>query len=456
MEILPRMVFLLVLAALCGGETQGADRECATFTNLGFPDAFLGTKLQVRLLLYTREDLQCGKLLLHHNLSAHPLFNMSRPTTFIIHGFRPTGEPPDWLYTAKDLLAALDDMNIVLVDWNRGATNLNYFSVVSNTRQVADNLTDFIQNMENHSASLASIHMIGVSLGAHISGFVGAKLNGQIGRITALDPAGPQFNGQPPEERLDPTDAQFVDVVHTDMDALGFRKPLGHIDFYPNGGADQPGCPSTIFSGKEYFKCDHQRSVYLFLNTLNKTCNITSYPCPSYSDFLNGKCLSCPDFMPSGCPIFGYYVIKWKETLLKLRQTSAYFSTTVNRPFCKTNYVLNMTAWNSEPRWGTITVKLHGDRAVSEATVNHKAFKFQQYTDTLLLAQFDEDIYPIQRISLQFSTSNLVGPRYKLRLLRFWLGALEHRDRPQLCRYDIVLAEKMEVHHREVSPEVKV
>lgn len=31
--------------------------------------------------------------------------------------------------------------------------------------------------------------------------------------------------------------------------ALGFREPLGHIDFYPNGGTDQPGCPRNIFYG---------------------------------------------------------------------------------------------------------------------------------------------------------------------------------------------------------------
>lgn len=34
--------------------------------------------------------------------------------------------------------------------------------------------------------------------------------------ITGLDPAQPYFQGTPPEVRLDKTDAEFVDVIHTD------------------------------------------------------------------------------------------------------------------------------------------------------------------------------------------------------------------------------------------------
>ena len=72
------------------------------------------------------------------------------------------------------------------------------------------------------------------------------------------DPAGPEFYVSA-VDRLDPTDATFVDVIHTDAsrtvhEGFGHEEPLGHVDFFPNGGSTQPSeIPSvrnlsTVFS----------------------------------------------------------------------------------------------------------------------------------------------------------------------------------------------------------------
>ncbi|KAM6986669.1 lipase member H [Aplochiton taeniatus] len=441
----------LLLLLLVSIHTYKA-QQCAEFTDLSFQHSFIGTSLNVRLLLYTRANLTCGQELSHSNLSSNPHFNLTRPTTFIIHGYRPTGSPPNWIKEFPHLLLPQQDINVLIVDWNHGAANLNYFKAVENTRNAADNLTAFIDKMQEHGAILSSIHMIGISLGAHVSGFIGARFNGQIGRITALDPAGPQFTGTDPEDRLDSSDAQFVDVVHSDMDALGFRKPLGHIDFYPNGGADQPGCPKTIFSGGPYFKCDHQRSVYLYLGSLNRTCDIRAYPCSSYKDFLEGLCMDCDQFMPDGCPIFGYGITRWKDTLLNLKQTVAFFNTNKESPFCKTSYRVDIVTWNQETHWAYITIKLHSNGKETVAKIDHKASKFQKYTEARLLAQFDQDIQRVQKVSIKFATRNAFKPKYKLRVLRIRLTHLERRDRP-LCRYDILLEENQEFSFRPIPCE---
>lgn len=93
---------------------------------------------------------------------------------------------------------------------------------------------------------LNSVHILGHSLGAHIAGFAGAKLSGKIGRITGMDPAGPGFERprfKEPKDRLDASDAVFVDVIHTCGGTIGFSKSIGHADFFPNGGTfRQPGC----------------------------------------------------------------------------------------------------------------------------------------------------------------------------------------------------------------------
>uniref|UniRef100_A0A3Q3D8S5 Lipase member H-like n=1 Tax=Hippocampus comes TaxID=109280 RepID=A0A3Q3D8S5_HIPCM len=415
--------------SVSGFEENGGGDSCDNFTDLNLSHCFLGTSLYVRLLLYTRANPACGRELHHQRFPSEPLFNLSRPTAFVIHGYRPTGAPPVWIDHLVRLLAERRDVNVIVVDWNRGAANLNYLTAVAYTREAAHNLTGFIRSMQEEGASLDSMHLIGVSLGAHLAGFVGANLKGKIGRITGLDPAGPLFTSATPDERLDPSDAMFVDVLHTDMDSFGLRGAHGHIDFYANGGADQPGCPKTIFAGKSYFVCDHQRSMFLYLCALNGTCSLTAYPCASYADFLDGRCLQCEAFKPASCPQLGYDVIQWRESLLKLGQTKAFFSTTASHPYTKLNYRVDMVTWNQYLRWGVVYIRLHSVKPA------HKTHHLPH----------------VHKISLRINTGNVIGPRYKIRLLRIRLTPLERPQRPLMCRFDIFMEENTEVAFRPLS-----
>jgi hypothetical protein len=73
--------------------------------------------------------------------------------------------------------------------------------------------------------------------------------------VTGLDPAGPGFY-VPNEfypvvvvpEHLSSDSARFVDVIHTNGGAFGGSVSTGTVDFWPNGGQFQPGCPAMNFT----------------------------------------------------------------------------------------------------------------------------------------------------------------------------------------------------------------
>ena len=139
-------LFLLIL--VCSFFSLPPAQKCDDFTDLDLNNAIIGTSLRVRLLLYTSANPACGSLLSHTNLSAHPQFNLSRKTSFIIHGYRPTGSPPVWLNNITQLTLARTGGNVIVVDWNHGAANINYLKAVENTHKTAENLTAFIKQMQ--------------------------------------------------------------------------------------------------------------------------------------------------------------------------------------------------------------------------------------------------------------------------------------------------------------------
>ncbi|XP_055991425.1 lipase member I [Sorex fumeus] len=369
------------------------------------------------LMMYTRNNLNCAEPLFERDKSLNANFNTNKKTVWLIHGYRPVGASPAWLNNFLRILLNQEDINIIVVDWNRGATTFFYNRAVKNTRKIAVNLVECIHNLLKHGASLDSFHFIGVSLGAHISGFVGKMFQGQLGRITGLDPAGPKFSGKPSNDRLDYTDAKFVDVIHSDANGLGINEPLGHIDFYPNGGRKQPGCPKSIFSGIEFIKCDHQRAVYLFMAALETNCNFISFPCPSYKDYKVGSCMDCDSFKEKSCPRLAYY------------------------------FVLSIIVLDKTMKEGYITFKLLNQHGMfEEPRLYQKNKLFHKLQEVKILAQFLNDVVNISSIGLKYNqSSNRLCATCKYSIYRLKLKSLTYPERPPLCNYNFLLKESEEI-----------
>lgn len=137
---------------------------------------------------------------------------------------------------------------------------------MAHSKDIGHYYAKFLNYLLKIGAKASDIHLIGHSLGAHISGFAGRFIScGKVKRITGipicfeirhllglyvilitfsgLDPALPGFSHGFKVDRLLPSDADFVDIIHTSGGVLGFLDNLGHADFFPNGGVPpQPGC----------------------------------------------------------------------------------------------------------------------------------------------------------------------------------------------------------------------
>ena len=88
------------------------------------------------------------------------------------------------------------------------------------------------------------IYIIGHSLGAQLGAQVARHLKNntfwKIERITGLDPAKPCFSKINKHLKLGPSDANFVDIIHTQttrsdkINSLGTAERLGIYDFLRN------------------------------------------------------------------------------------------------------------------------------------------------------------------------------------------------------------------------------
>lgn len=81
-----------------------------------------------------------------------------------------------------------------------------------------------------------------------------------------LDPAFPLYMFSNNGARLSAGDAKFVDVIHSDGGLLGVPWPLGHADFYPNGGIPlQPGCAKQEIARNRWIGVISMGIIFIFI-----------------------------------------------------------------------------------------------------------------------------------------------------------------------------------------------
>jgi hypothetical protein len=235
---------------------------------------------------------------------------------YIAHGWKETAST-SWLIRLKNMLlkkyAATSNTVVGTVYWTRGASRRramnrssrrslsgsektmvccasafhSYGKAAVNTWAIGNVLGYLHEELVKENTFRVNSCCIGFSLGAHLCGFFGKMLKEMsekviytrdydLKRIIALDPAGPIFDDPLQNARLtlNAGDAYYVEVVKTNTETLGYTRPLGHLDFYINGGYRQPWCPLPSFP--KFFdrwynkaRCSHVHAYALFMKYFN-------------------------------------------------------------------------------------------------------------------------------------------------------------------------------------------
>ncbi|GIY63952.1 lipase member H [Caerostris extrusa] len=266
------------------------------------PPVFLKSRHKLaRFLIFTSELSSQGKEAGLKRTAKFSVFQSRLDTKVIIHGFLDKVKIADWMHHMKDEFLMLDNFNVIVVDWSFG---------------------NFIPLTPRQPPTQS---------------------------ITGLDPATYLFSTASPRAKLDRSDATFVDVIHTDGGGIGMVEPVGHVDFYPNGGKIQKGCTASnslrallekgVVEGVRNVICSHMRAPLLFTDTINvRNCPMIAYRCTDWGAFSRGACDSCGR-TGEDCALMGYHM----DTQRDYGNASKYFLFTGDTaPYCGYEYKIEL------------------------------------------------------------------------------------------------------------------
>lgn len=315
----------------------------------------IGTKF----LLFTRKNPANAVTLLAGDtkaVSGLVHFDGSVATRFIVHSSFDGPDSGQWMKDMKNRFLQIEKCNIIIVDWSKSAALSMTDQRLTNIRMVGNQMAKVIEDLiEIKNATANDVHIVVHSFASFAADVVGRKVK-NLGRISGLDPGGPNFDALPTNMRLDKSDALFVDIIHTDsanssslmsLYGRGTMMSLGHMDFYPNGGFDQPGCAYQRFEDlvtrpigegiRRFVACNHYRSIDYYIDSITPAanlCSLLAYPCDNYTDFLEGKCSKCQLGDDGDCAQMGFkshLTHKLDDKPIK----NMYLTTNRRMPYCR-------------------------------------------------------------------------------------------------------------------------
>jgi len=321
----------------------GCFETCGDFSHL--PTPACAESYGINFKLYTQET-QNAPATVGRATAIPAEFDSSVRTIFLIHGWQENRSTP-WLPIVKDRLLEQGAANVIVVEWENGADEVWYPQSAANTRTTGAEIALIADRLkQERGVNPSLLWCVGFSLGGHTCGFAGKRT--RFGRITGLDPAGPWFAIFKHTARLHHTDADFVDVIHTDGSPLspGTLLEMGHVDFYPNKGQDQPGCSLDNYEGVydsdetvlesvrlNVITCNHFRSTAYFLESLNNPECFKATHCECTDlDRLPESCVPCSYDSPQ----MGIHAVDWDNRIRRQsdKTMKVYLQTNSNAPYC--------------------------------------------------------------------------------------------------------------------------
>ncbi|KAI4504108.1 hypothetical protein M0802_000579 [Mischocyttarus mexicanus] len=209
--------------------------------------------------------------------------NFKRPTRFITHGWI-NSRNSKACTLIRDAYLNHDDYNIIVIDWSRISVR-EYIWACTRVKMVGQYVATMIDFLEKEGMDLSTTTLIGHSLGAHVAGLAAYYAKNTVNYVVGLDPALPGFTLANSGSRISQSDANYVEVIHTNGGLLGYLRPIGDADFFPNGGKKQAGCIVDIGGA-----CSHLRAFEFFAESINSKVGFHAKKCDSYLQYKLGLC----------------------------------------------------------------------------------------------------------------------------------------------------------------------